>query len=98
MIVVNMRHLLFLAEVGQSSGVTNGLATAKMYMLLMYGEKINWCQSLSQLCYNYARKSDTSASLLSPTDGTFQQYTIKYQVALWIHSIEAKILMAVFRS
>ena len=64
-----------------------------MYMLLLYGVKINSCQSLNQLHYNYASKSDKSASLLPPTYGTFQQYTIKYQVVLWIHSLEAKLVV-----
>ena len=88
--VVNIRHLLYLADVGQSSGVTNGLATADMYMLQLYGVKINSCQSLNQLRYNYASKSDKSASIFPPTNGTFHQYTIKCQVALWIHNLEAK--------
>ena len=80
-----------LAEVGQYSGVTNRRPIAKKYVFLLYGVKGNSCQSLNQLCYNYASKSDTSASLFPPTDGTFQQYTIcvKYQVVLWIHSLEA---------
>ena len=91
MLVVNIGYLLSLAEVGQSSGVTNGLDTANKYMLLLYGVKINSSQSLNQLRYNYASKSDKSVSLFPPTDGTFQQYTIKYQVALWIHSLEAKL-------
>ena len=43
MLVVNIGHLLSLAQVCQSSGVTNGLATANMYMLLRYGVKINSC-------------------------------------------------------
>ena len=90
MIVVNIGHLLFLAEVGQSSGVTNGLSTAKMYMLLLCDVNINSCQSLNQLRYNYASKSDTSAFLFPPTNGTFQQYTIKYHVALWMHNREGK--------
>ena len=46
---------------------------------------------ITYLCLSvYASKSDKYASLFPPTDGTFQQYTIKYQVALWIHSLEAK--------
>ena len=93
MLVINIGHLLSLAEVGQSSGVTNGLATAKMYILLLYGVNINSCQSLNQLRYNYASKSDKSASLFPPTNGTFQQYNIKCPVALWIHNREAKLVV-----
>ena len=61
-LVVNIGHILYLADVGQSNGVTNGRATAKMYMLLLYGVMINSCQSINQLRYNYASKSDKSAS------------------------------------
>ena len=93
MLVVTIRHLLYLAEVGQSSGVTNGLATAKMYTLLLCDVKISSCQSLNQLRYNYASKSDKSASLFPPTNCTFQQYTIKCQVAFWIQNLEAKLVV-----
>ena len=41
MLVVNIGHLLSLAEVGQSSGVTDGLATANVYVLLLYGVQSN---------------------------------------------------------
>ena len=46
-----------------------------------------------RLRYNYTSKSDKSASLFPPTYSTFQQYTIKYQVDLWIHSLEAKLVV-----
>ena len=68
MLVIKVGDLVFLAEVGQFSGVTNGLPIAKKYVLLC-GEKSNSCQSHNQLRYNYAcSMSDTSASLLIPAN------------------------------
>ncbi len=94
MLVVNIRHLLSLAEVGQVQCCDQWSFLCKdVYMLLLYGVKINSCQSLNQLRYNYASKSDKSASLFPPTNGTFQQYTIKYQVALRIHTLEARLVV-----
>ena len=74
--------MLSLAELGQSSDVTNGLPTATKHALLLYEVKSRSWQSLNRLRYNYACKSDKSASLFPPTDGTFQQYTrcVKYQL------------------
>ena len=46
-LVVNIAHMLYLAELGQSSDVTNGLPTATKYALLLYGVKGRSCQSLN---------------------------------------------------
>ena len=91
-LVVDIADMLYLAELIQSSDVTNGLPTATKYALLLYGVKGRSCQSLNRLRYNYACKSDTSASLFRPTDDAFEQHTrrVNYQVAIWIHSHEAK--------
>ena len=91
-LVVNIAEMPSLAELSQCSDVTNGHPTATKYALLLYGVKGISCQSLNRLRYNYACKSDTSASLFPPTDGAFEQHTrrVNYQVAKWIHSHEAK--------
>ena len=91
-LVVNIADMPSLAELGQSSDVTNGLPTATKYALLLYGVKGRSCQSLNRLRYNYACKSDKSASLFPPTDDSFEQHIrrINYQVSIWIHSHEAK--------
>ena len=73
-LVVNIADMLTLAELGQSSDVTNGLPTATKYALLLYGVKGRSRQSLNRLRYNYACKSDTSASHFPPTDETFEQH------------------------
>ena len=91
-LVVNITDMLYLAELSQSSDVTNGLPTATKYVLLLYEVKGRSCQSLNRLCYNYACKSDKSASLFPPTYDAFEQHIrrVDYQVAIWIHSHEAK--------
>ena len=91
-LVVNIADMLSLAELGQSSDVTKGLPTATKYALLLYGVKGRSCQSLNRLRYNYAGKSDKSASLFPPTDDAFEQHIrrVNYQVAIWTHSHEAK--------
>ena len=91
-LVVNIADMLSLAELGQSSYVTNGLPTATKYALLLYGVKGRSCQSLNRLRYNYACKSDKSASLFPPIDDAFEQHIrrVNYQVAIWTHSHEAK--------
>ena len=91
-LVVNIADMLSLAELGQSSDVTKGLPTATKYALLLYGVKGRSCQSLNRLRYNYACKSDKSASLFPPTDDAFEQHLrrVNYQVAIWTHSHEAK--------
>ena len=85
--------MLSLAELGQSSDVTNRLPTATKYALLLYGVKGRSCQSLNRLRYNYACKSGKSASLFPPTDDAFEQHIkrVNYQVAIyiWTHSHEA---------
>ena len=58
-LVVNIADMLSLAELGQSSDVTNGLPTAAMYVLLLYGVKGRSSQSLNRLRYNYACNSDS---------------------------------------
>ena len=92
MLVVNIAGMLSLAELCQYSDVTNGLPTATKYVLLLYGVKGISCQSLNRLSYNYAWKSDKSASLFPPTDDAVEQHIrrVNYQVAIWIHSHEAK--------
>ena len=80
--------MLSLAELGQSSDVTNRLPAATKHALLLYGVKGRSSQSLNRLRYNYACKSDKSASLFPPTHDAFEQY-INYQVAIWTHSHEA---------
>ena len=91
-LVVNIADMLSLAELSQCSDVTNGHPTATKYALLLYGVKGRSCQSLNRLCYNYACKSDTSASLFPTTDDAFEQHIrrVNYQVAIWIHSHETK--------
>ena len=93
-LVVNIADMLSLAELGQSSDVTNAFPTATKYALLLYGVKGRSCQSLNRLRYNsyYACTSDTSASLFPPTDDAFERQIrhVNYQVAIWIHSHEAK--------
>ena len=74
MLVVNIADMLTLAKLGQSSDVTNGLPTATKYALLLYGVKGRSYQSLNRLRYNYACKSDKSASHFQPTDDTFEQH------------------------
>jgi len=93
--VVNIGDLLSLAELDQSSDVTNELPTATKYVLLLYGAKGNSCQSLDQLRYNYACKSDKPASPFLPTDDAFQEHIrhINYQVETWIHSHEANLVL-----
>ena len=73
-LVVNIADMLSLAELGQSSDVTNGLPTETKYALLLYGVKGKSCQSLNRLRYNYACRSDTSASLFPPIDDAFEQH------------------------
>ena len=91
-LLLNIGDLLPLAQLGQSSDITNELPTATKYALLLYGSKSNSCKSLDQLRYEYACKSDKSASLFPPTDDAFQQHIrrVNYQVAIWIHSHEAR--------
>ena len=91
-LVVNIADMLSLAELSQSSDVTNGLPPATKYALLPYGVKGRSWQSLNRLRYNYACKSDTSASLIPPAEDAFEQHIrrVDYQVAIWIHSHEAK--------
>ena len=92
-LVVNIADMLSLAELGQSSDVTNAFPTATKYALLLYGMKGRSCQSLNRLRYNYACKSDKSASLFPPTDDAFEQHIIRCQLPsgyIWIHSHEAK--------
>ena len=90
--MVNIADMLSLAELGQYIDVTNGFPTATKYALLLYGVKGRSCQSLNRLRYNYAFKSDTSASIFPPTDDAFEQHIrrVHYHVAIWIHSNEAK--------
>ena len=61
------------------------------HTLLLYGVKGRSSQSLNRLLYNYACKSDKSASLFPPTQDAFEQYIrrVNYKVAIWIHSHEA---------
>ena len=47
MLVVNIADMLSLAELIQSSDVTNGLPTATKYALLLYGVKGRSCESLN---------------------------------------------------
>ena len=91
-LVVNIADMLSLAELGQSSDVTNAFPTATKYAVLLYGVKGRSCQSLNPLRYNYVCKSDKSASLFPPTDDAFERHIrrVNYQVAIWIHSHEAK--------
>ena len=91
-LVVNITEMLSLAELSQSSDVSNGLPTATKCALLLYGVKGRSYQSLNRLRYNYACKSDKSASLFPPTYDVFEQHIrrVDYQVAIWIHSPEAK--------
>ena len=92
-LVVNIADMLSLAELGQSSDVTNAFPTATKYALLLYGVKGRSCQSLNRLRYNYACKSDKSASLFPPTDDAFEQHIRRCQLPsgyIWIHSHEAK--------
>ena len=91
-LVANIADMLSLAELGQSSDVTNACPTATKYALLLYGVKGRSCQSLNRLRYNYACKSDKSASLFPPTDDAFEQHIrrVNYQVAIWIHIDESK--------
>ena len=91
-LVVNVADMLSLAELGQSSDVTNGLPTATKYALLQYGVKGGSRKCLNRLRYIYACKSDKSASLFPPTDDAFEQHIkrVNYQVAIWTHSHEAK--------
>ena len=91
-LVFNIADMLFLAELGQSSDVANVLPTATKYALLLYEVKGRSCQSLNRLCYNYACKSDKSASLFPPTYYAFEQHIrrVNYQVAILIRSHEAK--------
>ena len=91
-LVATIADMLSLAELGQSCDVTNAFPTATKYALLLYGVKGRSCQSLNRLRYNYACKSDKSASLFPPTDDAFEQHIrrVNYQVAIWIHSHEAK--------
>ena len=79
-LVVNIADKLSLAELGQSSDVTNAFPTATKYALLLYGVKGRSCQSLNRLRYNYACKSDTSASLFPPTDDAFEQHIRRCQL------------------
>ncbi len=91
-LVANIADMLSLAELGQSCDVTNAFPTATKYALLLYGVKGRSSQSLNRLRYNYACKSDKSASLFPPTDDAFEQHIrrVNYQVTIWIHSHEAK--------
>ncbi len=91
-LVATIADMLSLAELGQCGDVANGLPTATKYALLLYGVKGRSCQSLNRLRYNYAFKSDTSASIFPPTDDAFEQHIrrVNYPVAIWIHSHEAK--------
>ena len=91
-LVVDIADMLSLAELGQSSYVTNVLPTATKYAILLYGAKGRSRQSLNRLRYNYACKSDKSASLFPPTDDAFEQHIkrLNYQVAIWTYSHEAK--------
>ena len=73
-LVVNIADMLPLAELCQSSDVTNAFPTATKYALLLHGVKGRSCQSLNRLRYNYACKSDKSASLFPPTDDAFEQH------------------------
>ena len=47
-LVVNIADMLSLAELGQSSDVTNAFPTATKYALLLYGVKGRSCQSLNR--------------------------------------------------
>ena len=75
-LVVNITDMLSLAELGQSSDVTNAFPTATKYALLLYGVKGRSWQSLNRLRYNYACMSDTSASVFPPTDDAHQTLSI----------------------
>ena len=66
MVMVNIGDLLTLAEVGQSSGNQWTYHCREVCVATVWIEG-NSCQSLNLLCYNYACKSDTSASLYPPT-------------------------------
>ena len=91
-LVVNIADMLSLAELGQSSDAKIAFPTATTYELLLYGVKGRSCQSLNRLRYNYACKSDKSASLFPPTDNAFERHIrrVNCQVVIWIHSHEAK--------
>ena len=91
-LVVNIADMLSLAELGQSSDITNAFPTATKYALLLYDVKGRSCQSLNRLRYNYACKCDKSAFLFPPTDDAFKQHIrrVDYPVAISIHSHEAK--------
>ena len=84
-LVVNIADMLSLAELGQSSDVTNGLPTATKYALLLYGVKGKSCQSLNRLRYNYACKSDTSVSLSSHQQTMPLNSTSDASITKWLY-------------
>ena len=96
MLVANIEDWLSMAEVGQSSGnqctfrckercgatvcFEEHLMSVCFILFKTYLYRV--AQSHNQLRYNTASKSDTSAYILPPTDGTFQQYRcVSYHVS-----------------
>ena len=84
-LVVNIADMPSLAELGQSSDVTKGLPTATKYALLLYGVKGRSCQSLNRLRYNYACKSDKSASLASHQQTMHLNSTSDVSITKWLY-------------
>ena len=78
-LVVNIADMLSLAELIQSSDVTNGLHTATKYALLLYGVKGRSCQSL-----NATSMRARSASLFPPTDDALVS-TSDASITKWLY-------------
>ena len=78
-LVVNIADMPSLAELIQSSDVTNGLPTATKYALLLYGVKGRSCQSL-----NATTMRARSASLFPPTDDALVS-TSDASITKWLY-------------
>ena len=78
-LVVNIADMLSLAELIQSSDVTNGLPTATSYTLLLYGVKGRSCQSL-----NATTIRARYASLFPPTDDALVS-TSDASITKWLY-------------
>jgi hypothetical protein len=85
-----------LATFGTSVDLEERLPASRTYALSLYGNKKRSngepCVNLDQLRYEFACKTDKPAPAFPPTEYAFKQYVlrVKYQVAIWVHSDQAK--------
>ena len=66
----------------------DSIAVARSYALLLYGKKGSDMDTLDELRYIMATTTDTSASMLPPTEDAFKKHVLraKYQTRFWYNS------------